>query len=126
MKQKISCLFILFLILFSYSCKETIYVESTPQMLITVISKHLVPVQGATVTLYESEDDFILKETPVLSLQTDQSGQAFFMDLKEQRYFFYIEKEGLDNTSDVVATWNELQAGQRFELTIKIAEPISH
>ena len=109
-----------------FSCKKTEYVESNPQMLISVVSKYMVPVKEATITLYNTEDELHFKENAMATLQTDSIGQALFENLQEQRYYFYVEKDGWDNTSDISATWDPLQIGQRSELVVKIAEPIEY
>ncbi|NQU53237.1 MAG: carboxypeptidase regulatory-like domain-containing protein [Bacteroidetes bacterium] len=95
-------------------------------MSISVISIYMVPVPGATIILYNTEDELHLKENPITTVQTDSNGQALFEDLEEQRYYFYVEKDGLDNTGDISATWSPLQIGQRSELVVKIAEPIKY
>ncbi|WP_321288791.1 hypothetical protein [uncultured Sunxiuqinia sp.] len=123
-KLKIGLLLGLFFL--QFSCTKTEYVESNPQLVINVISEYLVPVQGANVTLYNTEDDLYLKVDPIITLQTDQTGQVFFEELKEQRYYFYAEKDGLDNTSDVAATKETIQSGQRFEVVVKIDTPINY
>lgn len=114
------------LVFLQFSCKKTEYVESSPQILITVISQYMVPVQGATITLYSTEDELYLKENPITTLQGDSNGQALFEDLEEQRYYFYVEKDGLDNTGDISAVWDPLKIGQRSELVVKLAEPIEY
>lgn len=112
-----------FALLFSGCTREEI-VQPSPQLQIQVISQYLVPVQGADVTLYNTEENLYLQENPIRTLQTNQNGQALFENLEEQRYYFYAEKDGLDNTSDIAATKNSLQTGQRFEIVVKIANPI--
>ena len=111
-------------VLLLFSCKKTEYIESNPQMIISVVSRYMVPIEGATVTLYNTEDELHFKENALDTLQTDVSGQVLFEDLQEQRYYFYVEKDGLDNTGDIAATWEPLQIGQRSELVVKIATPI--
>ncbi len=114
------------LVFLQISCKKTEYIESSPQMLISVVSQYMVPVQGATITLYNTEDELHLKVNALATLQTDAMGQALFDNLQEQRYYFYVEKDGLDNTGDISATWNPLQTGQRSELVVKITDPITY
>lgn len=114
------------LVFLQFSCKKTEYVEPNPQMLISVVSKYMVPVPGATIVLYNTEDELYLKENPITTVQTDPSGQVLFEDLEEQRYYFYVEKDGLDNSGDISATWNPLLIGQKSELVVKIADPIKY
>lgn len=124
--KRIGIVFLMGLLLLQFGCKKTEYVEPNPQMLISVVSRYMVPVAGATITLYNTEDELNLKENPVATRQTDSGGQVLFEDLKEQRYYFYVEKDGLDNSGDISATWDPLQIGQKSELVVKIDEPIEH
>lgn len=122
--KKFKTMLLLGLMILQFSCNKDEFVEPNPQMLISVVSNYMGPVPGATITLYNSKDEFYLKENPKKTVQTDSNGQALFENLKEQRYYFYVEKDGLDNSGDISATWNSLQFGKRSELVVKIAEPI--
>ncbi len=113
------------LCLFLWSCTEEEYELPAPQLQINVIGKYLTPVPDANVTLFKSENDLYLKQDPVTTNQTDPAGQVLFENLEEQRYYFYVEKDGLDNTSDVAATKDTIQTGQRFEIVVKIDKPIN-
>lgn len=121
-KFKLITFFVLFLSLLG--CTKEEYVLPAPQLQVNVIGKYLTPVSDATVTLYKNENDLLLEQDPISTLQTDAAGQVLFENLNEQRYFFYVEKDGLDNTSDVAATKDTIQIGQRFEVVVKIDQPI--
>lgn len=122
--EKIRILALLALILSFQACKKTETELPAPQLQINVISKFLVPVPDASVSLYATEDDWFLKQAAIQTLQTNASGAVLFENLGEQKYYFYVEKDGLDNTSDVAATKNALQTGQRFEVVTKLDQPI--
>lgn len=122
--KKLNIITFLALVISFFSCTKEEYVQPAPQLQIQVISKYLVPVQGANVTLYNTEDNLYLQVDPIKNLQTDQAGQVLFEDLEEQRYYFFVEKDSLNNTSDVASTKNPIQTGQRFEVVVKIANPI--
>ncbi|MCK3683261.1 SpaA isopeptide-forming pilin-related protein [Maribellus sp. YY47] len=124
--KRFNLIAVLTLVLSIWSCTDEEYVKPAPQLQIAVISKYLTPIDGANVTLYNTENDLLMKTDPISTLQTDQAGQALFENLEEQRYFFYVEKDGLDNTSDVAATKNAIETGQRFEVVVKIATPIEY
>ncbi len=109
-----------------WSCTNEEYVLPAPQLQINVIGKYLTPVSEANVTLYNNENDLRLKQAPIVTQQTDPAGQVLFENLKEQRYFFHIEKDGLDNTSDVAATKDTIKTGQRFEVVVKIDKPLNY
>lgn len=124
--KKLSIITFLALVISLFSCTKEEYVQPTPQLQIQVISKYLVPVQGASVTLYNTEDNLYHQVEPIKNLQTNEVGQVLFEDLEEQRYYFFVEKDGLNNTSDVASTKNPVQSGQRFEVVVKIADPINY
>ena len=107
-------------LLFSQACVKTEYVKPEPQLLFTVVSGNMIFVEGATVSLYETQNDWESGINVVDSLQTDSTGQALFEDLKEQRYFFSVVKGELNNLADIQATWDSLRVGQRSEVLVKI------
>ena len=122
--KKLSIITFLALMVLCFSCTKEEYIQPAPQLQIQVVSKYLVPVQEANVTLYNSEEALYLQVDPIKTLQTNEVGQVLFEDLEEQRYYFFVEKDGLNNTSDVASTKNPVQTGQRFEVVVKIANPI--
>jgi hypothetical protein len=124
--KKLKIIAIVALLISFWSCTDEEYVKPAPQLQISVISRYLTPIEEASVTLYNTKDDLIRQTDPILTLKTDASGQVLFEDLEEQRYFFYVKKDDLDNTSDVAATLNELETGQRVEVVVKIANPIEY
>jgi len=122
--KKHNIIVVLAMLISLLSCTKEEYVKPAPQLQLSVISKYLAPVSGASVTLYNSEDDLNQHSNPISTLQSDEAGQVLFENLEEQRYFFYVEKDGLDNTSDVASIKNPIETGQRFEVVVKIATPI--
>ena len=124
--KKLKIIAIVALLISFWSCTDEEYVKPAPQLQISVISRYLTPIEEASVTLYNTKDDLIRQTDPIITLKTDASGQVLFEDLEEQRYFFYVKKDDLDNTSDVAATLNELETGQRVEVVVKIANPIEY
>lgn len=124
--KKLNNIALLALVLFLLSCTKEEYVKPAPQLQISVISTYLTPVDGASVTIYNTQDDLNRHSNPISTLQSDQTGQVLFENLEEQRYYFYVEKDGLDNTSDVASTKNAIETGQRFEVVVKIATPIKY
>jgi hypothetical protein len=122
--KKLNIITVLVFLISFLGCTKDEYVQPAPQLQIQVISKYLVPVQGANVTLYNTEENLYHQADPIKNLQTNEVGQVLFEDLEEQRYYFFVEKDGLNNTSDVASTKNPVQTGQRFEVVVKIANPI--
>lgn len=110
------------LVFLQFSCKKTEYVQSSPQILITVMDDNVVVIGGATVTLYNTKEDWSQKANAVQSLQTDSKGQALFEDLQEQKYYFFVEKGDKNNLADIAATAEPLKMGQLSQLLVKIME----
>lgn len=104
------------------ACEKTEYVESSPQLEFTVVQDNIVLVEGATVTLFDTRDDWETRTNEVQSLQTNSKGIALFEDLQEQKYYFFVEKGEMDNLSDIGATSEPLKTGQRSQVLVKIME----
>ncbi len=121
MKRKFYFLLVSVALIFQ-ACEKTEYVKSSPQLEITVVSGDMVFVEGATVSLFNTEDDWQLKSNVVQSLETDSKGQVLFEDLQEQKYYFFVEKGEQDNLADIAATFDPLKTGQKSELLVKITE----
>lgn len=102
-KEKIFIVAI-FLSVFFNGCieKEYVYLDVTPQLEITVKDETNNTIAGATVNLYNSEEDFYQKENPVQTKVTNGSGIVLFKDLSEIIYYFYAEKGELNNYYEVV------------------------
>ncbi len=118
-KSKIIFMLSMLLVLF-VACDNTEYIETNPQLEITVINKYVVPVEGAAVSLYTSENDWEAKHNPVRTMETDFAGTVLFEDLEELKYYFYVEKDSLDNLGDIAATKDSLQIGRKSEVLVKI------
>ena len=61
-------------------------------------------VQGASVALYENEEDYLASENPVAVLQTDKKGRVLFKDLKTISYFIEAKKGEQTNDGEGVQT----------------------
>lgn len=55
-------------------------------------------VEGATVQLFETEDDYLKEEHVVMEASTDKYGIAKLKDLKAISYFVIVRKEDKDNS----------------------------
>lgn len=76
-------------------------------------------VEGATVQLFETEDDY-LKETNIAAEgTTDKNGIVKLKDLKAISYFVIVRKDDKDNTGGGERT-GELQAKRINKVTIVI------
>ena len=91
-------------IIISSGCtkKEYVEVDVAPQLEITVTDISEGPVNGARVTLYETENDFYEDQNTVKTSVTDATGEVLFDELNEKIYYFYAEKGDLNNFYEVV------------------------
>lgn len=119
--KKLGITLLLALVALQFGCKETEYVESAPQLEFTIVKDNLVFVEGATISLYTTQDDWETHSNVVQSLQTDSKGQALFEELEEQRYYFFVEQDELNNLTDIAATAEPLKIGQKSQVLVKIA-----
>lgn len=55
-------------------------------------------VEGATVKLFENEDDYLKEENVVQESATDKYGIAKFKDLKAIAYYVIVTKDDKDNS----------------------------
>ena len=79
---------------------------------VTVLDNLGNTVEGASVTLYASEDDYYEENKPIREpIKTDLKGRAFFKKLEPVQYFIHAEKGDKDNVGEAVST-NELKEGR--------------
>lgn len=76
-------------------------------------------VEGATVQIFETEDDYLKEENIVQEATTDKYGMAKFKDLKNISYFVIVRHGDKDNSGggERIA---ELQAKRINKVTIVI------
>lgn len=64
-----------------------------------------VAVDGATVKLYSSEEDWISEENQIgAALVSDVNGKVIFTDLTDANYYFLAEKDCLNNVNETHST----------------------
>lgn len=76
-------------------------------------------VEGATVQLFETEDDYLKEENVVAEGATDKYGIAKFKDLKPIAYYVIVRSEDKDNSGGGERT-AELEAKRINKVTIVI------
>lgn len=76
-------------------------------------------VEGATVRLFETEDDYAKEENAVAEGATDEKGVVKFKDLKDIAYFVLVEKGDLNNFGGGEQT-GKLEAKRINKVTIVI------
>ena len=90
------------------------------QLRITILNELGNPVEGAEVTLYNSDEDYRKEQNPVLPTQTtDDKGRVKFSGLEPKAYFVHAEKGIQDNAGAGVQT-DVLQEGRINKANIVI------
>lgn len=87
---------------------------------ITVLDENGNIQEGATITLYKTEDDYRASKNPaVKKVVTDKKGRAKFKDLEPITYFVEVRKGDLSNDG-LGAQTGELVAGRVNKVNIII------
>ncbi len=68
-------------------------------------------VEGATVSIYENEKDYLASENPVQTQKTDNKGRVTFKEVKAIAYFVEARYEDMNNNGEGVKT-SELAEGK--------------
>ena len=71
---------------------------------ITVIDGLGNPVEGATVKIFKTQDDYIASENPVQSASSDKKGRVTFKDVKTISYFIEAKLGDKNNNGEGVKT----------------------
>lgn len=116
-RLKVYLISILFLFFFGCTEKEYIDIDVSPQLEILVKDKAGNPILGATVSLYTSENDFNSKVSERKTEMTNAVGKVLFKDLNETVYYFYAEKDGLNNFYEAVTFTNPLSKNEIRTIT---------
>ena len=61
-------------------------------------------VEDASVSIYETEEDYRASKNPVASIKTDNKGRVTFKDLKTISYFIDARKGDMNNDGEGVKT----------------------
>ncbi|MBR09053.1 MAG: hypothetical protein CMP48_15405 [Rickettsiales bacterium] len=101
--------YILFLIsaillagLFSFKSANDQFLPT--KLRITVIDGLGNPTEGATVSIFETEEDYRAGENAVAKATTDDKGRVTFKDLKPVSYYIYAFKGDMNNDGEGVVT----------------------
>lgn len=68
-------------------------------------------VEGATVSIYESKEDYLASKNPFATLRTDKRGRVTFKEVLPKSYFVEASFEGMNNNGYGVKTY-ELSEGK--------------
>lgn len=90
------------------------------QLRLTILDELGNQVEGANVTLYNSDEDYRKEQNPVMEKQvTDSKGRAKFVGLEPKVYYVLAEKGDKDNAGAGVQT-DTLQEGRINKVNIII------
>lgn len=90
------------------------------QLRLTILDELGNLVEGADVTLYNSDEDYRKEQNPVMEKQvTDSKGRVKFVGLEPKVYYVLAEKEDKDNAGAGVQT-DTLQEGRINKVNIVI------
>ncbi|MFV0345867.1 MAG: carboxypeptidase-like regulatory domain-containing protein, partial [Bacteroidales bacterium] len=107
MKAKILCSIIACFLLGFAACK-TDTVDTLPQLKLHVVDKDGNSVSQANVALFDNQNDWQNNTNTISSAITDNDGNALFSNLDEEIYFFWVEKDGLNNNFGTAAVEKSL------------------
>ncbi|WP_258098490.1 carboxypeptidase-like regulatory domain-containing protein [Marinoscillum pacificum] len=71
---------------------------------ITVIDGLGNPTEGATVSIFEKEEDYRAGDNAVATMSSDSKGRVTFKDLKPVSYYIYAHKGDMNNNGEGVVT----------------------
>lgn len=90
-----------------------IKVDTPPSLGITVIDQYNNPVKEALVTIFDSQEEWAMRENPLQAWKmTDDNGKVMFVNLQETNYFIYAEKGKLNNLKNEIKTAENLLDNQ--------------
>jgi SPX domain protein involved in polyphosphate accumulation len=89
------------------------------QLVVTVVNELGNKEAGATVLLFETEDDYKKETRAVAEAVTDAKGVAKFKDLKAIPYFIIVRKDDRDNAGGGEKT-DKLEGGRINKITVVI------
>lgn len=76
-------------------------------------------VEGATVSIYEKEADYLASKNPAATMVSDKKGRVTFKEVKPQAYFVEAKKADMNNNGEGVKT-GELSEGKTNKVNIVI------
>jgi len=108
-------------LLFSTGCEEKKYVDVKPQLKIIVMKENKTKVEGARVTLHNSEKDWKNRVNELEEKYTSEQGSVVFRELEEREYYFFISKDTLDNEKGIATHKDPLEKNEKrvIEVIIK-------
>ncbi len=118
MKSKL--LLLISIVLFLTGCLKKEYLLAPPQLKLIVKDNSSTKISGATVTLYDSEEDLLSDKQIINFGLTDSTGVIVFVDLQETIYYFKIEKGEKNNLESNYFFKEPLKMGERKTIITSI------
>lgn len=113
-KELFLLLFIVFQSFFICCNPEEIFeIDVLPQLELQISDRSNNVVQGATVMLFSSEENWESQSSAIKVSSSDLDGKALFKDLNETQYYFYIEKGDLNNYYEAVTFSEPLRKNEK-------------
>lgn len=112
MKKTIYLLVALVLVLTAFQIIKT-------QLVVTVVNELGNKEAGASVQLFETEEDYTKETNAAAEAVTDAKGVARFKDLKAIPYYIIVRKENRDNAGGGEKT-DKLEGGRINKITVVI------
>ncbi len=95
--------------------------DNPPQLEIQVIDASGNPVSGVFVGLFDTYDNWKLRENPVQTWrQTNADGYVLFIDLREIDYYFYARIDSRDNSYREIKTEWRLKINERARVKVHL------
>ncbi|MFY0652955.1 MAG: carboxypeptidase regulatory-like domain-containing protein [Cyclobacteriaceae bacterium] len=106
MKRSFQLIALFAVVMFTASSFSTINSRLLPTSLrVTVLDAAGNIVEGATVTLYKTQDDYFEEKEPYReSDKSDGKGRVTFKKVEARKYFIHAKKGDKDNVGEVVST----------------------
>lgn len=115
--QNLLILLIISLTITFNSCEKT---DVNPQLQITVLDINNNKVNGATVELYNSLEDWDGRINKIANSSTNNDGIVIFSDLNEIVYYFYAVKDSLNNSESGIMLKDPLQKNKLVKILTTI------
>ncbi len=117
-KTPIYIVFLTTIVLLVSSC---IKIDVPPSLEILVVDEFNNPIDQALVGLFESVDEWGMKENPVQAWKkTQDDGKVIFVELLEMNYYVVVEKGKLNNLRNEIRTTEVLKDNRITTLVIHI------
>lgn len=106
------------LLLVLCGCPKTVEKDVAPQLELKVMDAQSQVINEANVKLFGSLQDWAAKTNLVQEQKTNPQGIARFQKLQTQQYYFFAQKDSLNNLTGIATHTQALKQNQITTLTI--------